>query len=620
MSDHVFIERLHDAFKESGYAPVSLDGLSHKEIFIAEKINRMVEKKRRDKSISEVYLQALNGTEHFYEMSIRALSALIKVGRLSEDVNNIESLCENTLDIFSHELDFENCSIMLKDKDEKYLTVIAGRGKGDKYLLQRRGKRGNRIKIGEGIAGKVAQTGEYIFIPDVKKDKRFQQMDMKVNVTSLLTIPLKSEEKVIGVINFSHPLLEAFDENKVNLMILLSNFVGQMVTLTKLHNRIARWNEILRSLAAEAAEKERLIVALRSIGDGVITTDTEDKIVFINKIAEGLTGWNQEEALGKSLAQVFHIVNTKTRKRCHDHVAKVLTTGDIVNLENNTLLIARDGTDQYVAANSAPILNKEKKIIGVIIVFRDITRHKEIEEEFLIKQKLESIGVLAGGIAHDFNNLLTGIMGNISLAKIFANPEDKIYGKLVEAEKASLRARDLTQKLLAFASGGVPARKTISLGELVKDSANFVLRGSNVKCESSIPDDLWPVEVDVEQISQAIHNLFINAREAMQLGGTINVCAKNKAAGAIHELPLQKGKYVKISIKDHGCGIPEEHIPNVFDPYFTTKEMGNQKGSGLGLAICHSIIEKHGGSISVKSERGLGTTFNIHLPAVENTS
>ncbi len=613
------IERLFKHFEEQSSKYIPLDGLSEKESIIAKEINKKFEQAQRCETVSKVYLQALTGTEHFYEMSIRALSALIRVGMLGEEVKNIEALCENTLDIFSEELDFENCSIMLKDTDKEYLTLVAGRGKGDRYISQNRGVKGKKIKIGEGIAGKVAETGEHIFIPDVTKDGRFKQTNMRVDVTSLLSLPLKSEKNIIGVINFSHPILEAFDENKINLMVLLSNFAGQMISLTKLHNKIARWNEILRAMAIEM---ERLHFTIRSIGDGVIITDISGKIVLINEIAENLTGCSLEKIIDRPFNEVFLLINKKTDKYCDDPIEKVLKSGNIISLSNDTVLVACDNAVQFITASCAPIFCKENKIIGAILIFRDITKQKELEEELLKTHKLESIGTLAGGIAHDFNNLLTAILGNISLAKMFANSEEKIFSILTNAENASNKAKDLTQKLLTFSRGGVPVMKTSSISELLEDSLRFILSGSNVTYELSIQSHL-PAEIDERQMSQAINNLIINAKETMPDGGVIKVNCENitiekgQGVGSKGQELLEEGRYIKISIKDQGYGIPDKNIRRIFDPYFTTKEMGAQKGCGLGLAISHSIITRHGGHIAVESQLGAGATFNIYLPVSE---
>ncbi len=242
----------------------------------------------------------------------------------------------------------------------------------------------------------------------------------------------------------------------------------------------------------------------------------------------------------------------------------------------------------------------------------DITDRKKMEEELQKAQKLESLGVLAGGIAHDFNNILVSIMGGLSLLK-HAKLDDKIFKVLTTVEKAAGRAKDLTRQLLTFSKGEAPITKNASISELLKDTISFCLRGSKVRYEFCISDNLWPVEIDEGQISQVIHNLIINANQAMPDGGMIRICTENVTIRANKGLPLKEGKYVKISINDEGLGISEEYLEKIFDPYFTTKS----DGSGLGLAISYSIIKKHNGYITVESDAGVGTTFVIFLPVTE---
>jgi len=240
-----------------------------------------------------------------------------------------------------------------------------------------------------------------------------------------------------------------------------------------------------------------------------------------------------------------------------------------------------------------------------------IAEKQRIEEELFRTRHLESLGILAGGIAHDFNNLLTAIMGNTSLAKMFTEPGTKIYVRLEEVEKASLRARDLTQQLLTFSKGGAPIKKVTSIADVICDSSRFALRGSKSRCKFTVMEDLWPVEVDEGQISQVINNLAINADQAMPEGGVINVTIENITLRQDQIVALQPGGYIRISIEDSGMGIASDHLSKIFTPYFTTKP----KGSGLGLATSYSIINKHDGVITVESAAGTGTTFHIFLPA-----
>ena len=234
-----------------------------------------------------------------------------------------------------------------------------------------------------------------------------------------------------------------------------------------------------------------------------------------------------------------------------------------------------------------------------------------MEEELLKAQKLEAIGVLAGGIAHDFNNFLASILGNISMAKMDVGQNDHIYHILVEAEEASKRAKTLTRQLLTFSKGGAPVKEVTTISDVIVDCSTFALSGSKIGCDFNLPADLWPVKIDVGQISQVIQNITINADQSMPGGGTIKIGATNITLETKHGLPLQPGKYVLLTFQDSGSGIPEANIQKIFDPYFTSKE----NGTGLGLTTAYSIIKRHNGHITVDSKEGTGTTFRVYIPS-----
>ncbi len=358
-------------------------------------------------------------------------------------------------------------------------------------------------------------------------------------------------------------------------------------------------------------EKRRLAVTLRSIGDAVITTDREGCITLMNPIAESLTGWQEANAVGRPLMEVFRIVNEHTREPCTNPVDKVLETGQIVGLANHTMLLARDGREFIIADSGAPIFDDERAIIGVVLVFRDTTERERMEKELLKMEKIQSLGVLAGGIAHDFNNFLTGIVGNLSLAKLELESGNSINRPMEEMEKAALRAKELTQQLLTFSRGGEPVKHTADIAGLVREAAQFALRGSNVRSDLHIEEDLRFADIDEGQIVQVLHNLVLNADQAMPEGGTITLRGINIALPFDNPYALPPGDYIQLSIEDQGMGIQPDHQKRVFDPYFTTK----QKGSGLGLAVAYSVITKHDGRLTVDSQLGGGTTFTILLPA-----
>jgi len=366
------------------------------------------------------------------------------------------------------------------------------------------------------------------------------------------------------------------------------------------------------------AEKEQLAVTLQSIGDGVITTDIHGRIVLLNPVAAQFTGWSQKEAAGKPLAEVFCIINEQTLQAAPNPVDKVRATGAVVGLANNTVLVARDGSRRNLASSAAPIRDTTStRPIGVVLVFRDVSQRRKMEQEMLKVQKLESVGLLAGGIAHDFNNILTAVVGNLTLARLEVETKDcknyKVQELLEEAETAAFRARDLTQQLLTFAKGGAPIKKAASLKNILKEATIFALRGSNVGCNFELATDLWPLEIDQGQISQVLNNLIINAVQAMPDGGTLRVTAAN-ISNECREycgFPLEDNlNYIAVIVGDNGIGISPENLSRIFDPYFTTKSSGN----GLGLATSFSIITKHNGFIKAESELGKGTTFTILLP------
>jgi len=357
-------------------------------------------------------------------------------------------------------------------------------------------------------------------------------------------------------------------------------------------------------------DRERLSVTLRSIGDGVITTDVTGRVVLINAIAERLTGWTQAEAAGRPLTEVFHIINEQTGLECRDPVSRVLETGAIVELENHTMLISRQGNRYSIADSGAPIRNRDDQIIGIVLVFRDMTEEYLVQERIQQTAKLDSLGVLAGGIAHDFNNLLSGIFGYVQLAqeRITAGEDGMEY--LDEVISVFHRAKGLTQQLLTFSQGGTPALRPVNLGALLRSSVAFALSGSSHGCSYQLQDDLWLCDADENQMGQVFDNLVINAQQAMPRGGTITVTAENVQLGSDHPALQKAGEYVHIMIADTGEGIPHDIQRRIFDPFFTTKQQGN----GLGLATCYSIITKHNGMLTVESAPGEGAVFHIHLP------
>jgi PAS domain S-box-containing protein len=369
-----------------------------------------------------------------------------------------------------------------------------------------------------------------------------------------------------------------------------------------------------RKKAEEALREseEKLRLMFESVTEGIIITDLNGIIVDTNEATVHMHGCDSKKQLiGRSS---FEFIAERDHARAMECLKETLEQGCSGIIEYT--LLREDGSEFPGELSVSLIRDKSGNPASFVAIARDITERKLIEEEQQIMERLESIGTLAGGIAHDFNNLLTGIMGNIGLAKRHVEPGGGAFERLEEAEKASVRARDLTQQLLTFARGGTPVKKLSNISEIIRETAAFALRGSNVRLKISLPDDLRATEVDQGQMSQVIQNIVINADEAMPSGGKLHIGAQNMVIKRPGMLPLPKGKYVRVDIEDEGIGMSKKQLERIFEPYYTTK----QKGSGLGLATAYSIVKNHGGYITIESKQNVGTTFHVYLPASEKPS
>ncbi len=447
-----------------------------------------------------------------------------------------------------------------------------------------------------------------LVIADLESDARFinlRKLKYFSGARAILEQPLRHGPRLAGLLSFHSPHPHEWTSSEKVILQEISDYIAAAYAQLDVADQRRK-----AELALEA-EKERLAVTLRSIADGVITTDTDGLIILMNRAAEQITGWSQSDALGRRITDVFQIVDEKTRQKVANPAETVLQNGNVAPAGLGAILLARDGHERVVTESAAAIRDHNSQVIGAALVFRDVTEKRRFERELQKASKLESVGLLAGGIAHDFNNILSVVLGNVTLCKMLSEPASALHDRLGQAEKGCLRARELTQQLLTFAKGGAPIRKAASIAEIVIESTAFSARGSNVQCHNEVAPDLWTVEVDEGQISQVFNNLVINAVQAMPDGGALWTRMENRKVDAGQGLPIPPGRYVYICVQDSGSGIPREHLPRIFDPYFSTKE----GGSGLGLATTYAIIQKHQGCISVESVLGKGTTFHIYIPA-----
>jgi PAS domain S-box-containing protein len=339
---------------------------------------------------------------------------------------------------------------------------------------------------------------------------------------------------------------------------------------------------------------------------GMAVSDNTFHFVMANPAFCEMLGYTEAELSNLTFKDITH----------PSHLAKdsesiqKLALGEILSYKTEKRYVTKSGEVVYGAVTVTALHDATGKHGHSLVVLENITRRKQLEDAVNQTAKLESLGVLAGGIAHDFNNLLAGIFGYVDLA-LAGTKEEKTAHYLKSTIASMGRAKALTYQLLTFAKGGSPIQKVTPLISFIRETTQFALSGSNVSCRFSLDQDLWPCNIDKNQIGQVIDNIVINAQQAMPSGGTIEITAVNISFGEKEHHPLSKGDYVKVSVKDSGIGIPKDIVPRIFDPFYTTK----QKGHGLGLATCYSIINRHGGCIDVESEPGKGSMFHVYLPA-----
>ncbi len=383
----------------------------------------------------------------------------------------------------------------------------------------------------------------------------------------------------------------------------LKNTEGKIYGIVGVVKEVTKEIEAEETLK-ESEEKYRIIVENSREG---ICIFRADRFLFINDQLCNIVRYSKNELYKM---EIWEIVSEDDRNIVRE-MERRREKGEEMPDVYEANIVAKNGDLRFCEFAIKKIIYQGlESFMGII---RDITEYKDMEKEREKADRLESLGVLAGGIAHDFNNFLTGILGNISLAKLHLKPQDSAYEILEESEQAAQSARSLTQQLLTFSKGGKPVKINVDVKDLVQNSANFVLSGSNVRCDFDFAEDMWNVKADRGQLSQVFNNLILNADQAMPLGGLVKIKGENIKIEEGNSLDLKEGKYVKIEIRDEGVGIPKDIISKIFDPFFTTK----QKGSGLGLSTVFSIVKRHEGCITVQSELEKGTSFFVYLPAAD---
>lgn len=379
-----------------------------------------------------------------------------------------------------------------------------------------------------------------------------------------------------------------------------------------------------RMFQAQQRSEENLQITLNSIGDAVIATDTDGRITRMNPVAQKLTGWSVEDARGQFLTEVFHIIHAKSRKPAEDPIHRIIESGKILGLDDDMVLISKDKTEYRIADSGAPIRSESGETFGVVLVFRDVTEERAMQELLDHRRRMDAVGELAGGVAHDFNNMIGGIIGASELlhTEIQGNPDAEELNNLV-IETAE-RASDLTKKLLAFGRKQPAVTESLDVHKLLNDTVTLLKSSMDrrIKIKTDLAAENSTVMGDRSQLQSAFLNLGINASHAMPEGGTIfigtQIVELDEAYCKASPFDIHPGRSLEVEVRDTGCGIPVENLKRIFEPFFTTKGLG--KGTGLGLSAVYGTVKQHHGAVMAYSEVNVGTTFHILLPLAENRS
>ena len=609
----ILVRKLSEEFKKAKSRPLAPDKIVSLEpvLYLTEYNKRIVAKLEQKMVQLETEITRRKQAEEKMGHLNLVLRAIRSVNQLIVTEKDRERLIQDVCDNLIETRGYYNAWVVLMDEAGKYV-MSAESGLGKDFLSM-----ADRLKRGElTICGKKALSQPDVVVTiDPLSECVGCPLSGEYDGRSAMTVRLEHRGRNYGLLSVSIPRDFVDDKEEHGL---LREVVGDIAFA--LHG-IDMEKERDRAEIAMRESEEKYRRLAETATDIIFTLDTEGKFTYLNPEVEKITGYHFKEWIGRSFTEILapeYIKSTVNRFRQG-------LSGETIPLYEIEL-IHRNGRKVPVELSVTSLFDAGGEITGRIGIARDITERKMAEEEkkkieaqLQHAQKMEAIGTLAGGIAHDFNNLLMGIQGNASLAFCEMDTTHPHYGRLKNIEQYVQQGAELTRQLLGFARGGKYETKLTDLNELVeKGSDMFGRTKKEITIRSKYQKDIWAAEVDQGQIEQVLLNLYVNAWQAMPGGGNLYLQTENVTLDENYVKPydVSPGRYVKISVTDTGVGMDEATLQRIFEPFFTTKEMG--RGTGLGLASAYGIIINHKGIINVYSEKGVGTTFNIYLPASES--
>jgi len=530
---------------------------------------------------------------------------LIKeIGQTLSMILDVDVSLRAIMDSISKRLDFDRGMILLADKEKSRLQFVTGFGydqENEEYF--------NKVEFSldksesKGVAVESFKKQIPFLINDTEEvEKRLTLRSMeflrRVGTRSFICVPIVYKDESLGILLVDNLTSKRpLTQSDLSLLMGIAPQIAININNTEFYKKIRESEERFRSLSENTP-------------DIVYTLNKEGLFSYVNPAWEKILGYSPSEVLGKRFSDFMKEEDSEK----FEHLFEEVWGEKKIIRETTGTFLAKNGKERIFSASGAPNFDPEGNVANLVGILRDITEQSLLEAQLRQAQKMEAIGTLAGGIAHDFNNLLTGIQGYTSLLLLKIEEAHPFYEKLTGINKQVQSGVDLTKQLLGFARGGKYEVKPKDLNAiLLKSSEMFGRTKKEIHISRRFQEELWAVEVDQGQIEQAFLNLFVNAGQAMPGGGSLYLETQNVVFHSYGSDQPKPGKYVKISVRDTGEGMDETVIHRIFEPFYTTKEMG--RGTGLGLAMVYGIIKSHGGNIFASSHPGEGSTFSIYLPA-----
>jgi PAS domain S-box-containing protein len=595
--------RLHRK-KDGMVFPVEINGsyydLGGRLVHVAA-IRDITERKQNEEAMQEALLQYYEEVRKSQKLSQENM-IIARIGRIIGATLNIEEVYESFVQEVQKLIPCEGLAVNIINHREGKVSVpfvfgpeMGGCQKGEVFPLA-------GSLTGEVMGSRSAMICSFDDPEDIQKKFPVLFKGYEQGLRTVIVVPLIAKDTVIGAMHFRSMTRDLYSVRELDLAERVGQQIAGAIANAQLFEE--------RRLAEEELQRTQgeLVATLKAIPDILFELDRQSRILGYQASEDAFLYTKPEMFLGKHVAEVMPPETAEIILRAME---EAIQKGR--HLGGTYSLSLPEGIKWYELSIAAKGDHRDPETRFVVLT-RDITDRKQLEEERTVMSKLESTGILAGGIAHDFNNLLGVILGNLDLIEMVEENYEKKRNFLIASRKAALEARSLTRQLITLAQGGEPVTQVIALSELLHEQIPLVLRGSRVSAEFAVQKDLGLTKADEGQIAQVVRNLALNGLQAMPEGGTLFVAAENVVVESPMALIQKPGNYVKVSITDQGEGIPPAIFPRIFDPYFSTKQRGVQKGMGLGLTICRSIIQRHGGAITIQTKEGRGTTVHFYLP------